>query len=97
MLRPVGEVGRDEGETLCRAVSAALGATGGGVLVDLRSTRHIHFRVAGALARIGRGQRRLGLVGPTPYVRQILRVAGALEGELPVYRTFREAAGDRTA
>ncbi len=97
MLRLMGEVGREEGEALSRELSEALGATVGEVLLDLRSTRHIHYRVAGVLAQIARDQGRVGLVGPTPYVRQILSLAGALEGDLPVYRTFREAAGDRAA
>lgn len=97
VLRLEGEVGRDAGEALSREVAEALRTTGGEVLLDLRPTRHIHYRVAGLLAQIARDQGRLGLVGPTPYVRQILRLAGALEGDLPEYRTFREARRDRAA
>ena len=97
VVRLVGEVGWDEGEALSRELCAALGTTGGEVLVDLRSTRHIHYRVAGLLADVARHGGRLGLVGPTPYVRQILRFAGATEGELPEYRTLREAVAARAA
>lgn len=100
VLRLGGEVGRDEGEALSRELSAALGAGGGDVLLDLRSTRHIHYRVAAVLAEVlrsARGGSRLGLVGPTPYVRQILRLAGAMESDLREYRSVREAVGDRAA
>jgi len=97
VVRLVGEVGRDEGDALTRELCRALGTTGGAVLVDLRSTRHIHYRVAGVLAELARSRGRVGLVGPSPYVRQILRSVGATEGELPEYRTLREAVGNRAA
>jgi len=97
VVRLEGEVGRDQGEALSRELRDALGATGGAVLVDLRSARHIHYRIAGLLAEIARTRGRVGLVGPSPYVRQILRLAGATEGDLPEYRTLREAVGARAA
>jgi anti-anti-sigma regulatory factor len=97
VVRLVGEVGREQGETLSRELCEALGTTHGAVLVDLRSTRHIHYRVAGLLAEFARTRGRVGLVGPSPYVRQILRSVGATEGDLPEYRTLREAMGGHAA
>lgn len=97
VVRLVGEVGREQGEALSRELGEALGTTGGAVLVDLRSTRHIHYRVATLLAQVARTQGRVSLVGPSPYIRQILRLVGATEGELPEYRTLREAVGARAA
>jgi len=97
VLRLMGDVGPDQGEVLSQELRKALGTTGGAVLVDLRSTRHIHYRVAGLLTQVARNQGRVGLVGPSPYVLQILRFAGATEGELPQYRTLREAVGARAA
>lgn len=100
VVRLGGDVGREQGEALSRELAAALRASGGEVLLDLRATRHIHYRVAAVVAELSRsagGGRRLGLVGPTPYVRQILRLAGALEDDLREYRSVREAVGARAA
>lgn len=91
VLRLVGELGAEQADPLAEALERALVATRGRVLLDLRATLHLHYRVADRLVRTALARGRLGLVGPTPYVRQILRLAGALEGELTEYEDLGQA------
>ncbi len=87
-----GELGPERQLDLERAVAGSRR-----VLLDLRRTRHIHYRVAARLLALSRGGRRVDLVGPNPYVRQILRFAGALDGDLREYTDLREALEDEAA
>jgi len=93
----LGVVGRDEADDVKQAVSEAVGSTDRRVLVDLRATLHLHYRVAGSLAEAARRRGRIGLVGPSSYVRQILRLAGVLEWEVPEYPDLEEALRDAAA
>jgi hypothetical protein len=97
VIRLVGEVGADSTELLGDALAVAFRSSERRVLLDLRPTVHLHYRVAGLLVRAALARRKLGVVGPTPYVRQILRFAGALEGEVPEYRRMDEALTDAAA
>ena len=97
VVRLVGEVGREQCDDLARELEQAFRLGAAEVLLDLRPTYHLHYRVAALVVETARTEGRLGFVGPTPYVRQILRVAGALESEFPEYRTFREAASGQAA
>ncbi len=92
-----GEVGSEQVENVKRAISEAFRSTDRRVLLDLRSTLHLHYRVAGSLAEAARASGRLGLVGPSAYVRQILCLAGVLEWEVPEYRDLEEALRDVAA
>lgn len=95
VVRLEGEVGADEAMQVEEALAEALLASADRVLVDLRSTVHLNYRVAGMLAEVARSRRRLRLVGATPYVRQILRLAGAEEGEGGSYDDIRQALAER--
>ena len=97
VLRLVGEVGHDRACDVQAALEKALRAAGGRVLLDLRATRHLHYRVARLLVETARARRGLCLVGPSPYVRQILRLVGTVEGEVPEYRNFGDALGAAAA
>ncbi len=97
VFRLVGELGAEQADPLGAALEKALGATGGRVLLDLRATLHLHYRVAHRLVRTALERGRLGLVGPTPYVRQILLLAGAMEGDLAEYEDLGEALQDIAA
>jgi len=87
-----GELGPERQTDLERAVAGCRR-----VLLDLRRTRHIHYRVAARLLALSREGLRVDVVGPNPYVRQILRFAGALEGDLREYADLREALEDEAA
>ncbi len=82
-LRLEGEVGRDRTEAVVRDLRQALQRCGGEVWLDLGPTRHLHYEVARILVQAASNERRLHLVGATPYVRQILRLVGGVEAELP--------------
>jgi len=97
VLRLLGELGPEHADGLGSALDAALLSTGGRVLLDLRATLHLHYRVADRLVRLARERPRLGLVGPTPYIRQILRLAGALDGDLTEYQDLGQALQDVAA
>lgn len=91
VLSLVGEVGREAAEGLSRALVEARGESRGRVVLDLRRAVHLHYRVATLLAAAAHDGSRLHLVGPTPYVRQILRLAGALEADAPEHGSLGEA------
>lgn len=97
MLALSGEVGRDQADDVSEAIRKAFRATDRRVLLDLRSTLHLHYRVAGSLAEAARRKGGLGLVGPSPYVRQILCLAGVLEWEVVEYQNLEEALRDAAA
>ncbi|MDF1555128.1 MAG: hypothetical protein P1P84_18810 [Deferrisomatales bacterium] len=82
-LRLEGEVGRDRTVVVMRDLRRALQSCGGEVWLDLGSTRHLHYEVARVLVQAASSERRLHLVGATPYVRQILQLVGGIEAELP--------------
>ncbi len=90
VLHLEGEVGREDAAGVERALGEALGSARGPVLLDLRRAAHLHYRVARLM--VGAVQSgRLRLVGPTPYVRQLLRLAGALEADTVEHRSLGEA------
>ncbi len=93
----VGELGAGAVKRVDEALSSAFRTSGGQVLLDLRPTTHLHYRIASNLVRAAHSRRRLGIVGPTPYVRQILVLAGAREDEIPEYRDLGEALEVRRA
>lgn len=93
ILSLVGEFGRDQEAALESALRQALGTTGGRVLLDLRGTVHLHYRLAGLLMGVAGVRGRLALVSPNPYVRQILRLAGSLEQEVDEFGSLDEAVG----
>ncbi len=97
VIRLVGEVGAESAAQVDRALSAAFRSCAGRVLLDLRPTVHLHYRIAAMLVRAALHRRALGFVGPTPYVRLILRLAGALEDEVREYRDLGEALQDAAA
>ena len=97
ILRLQGEVGRDQCSAVVRAVRRALAETCGEVWVDLDSTRHLHYEVARALVQAARDDRRLCLVGATPYVEQILRLAGGTEGDVWGWPAAERQLGDAVA
>jgi len=97
VVRLEGELGAAEASQVDTALGEALRSSGGRVLLDLRPTAHLHYRVAGLLAARARSRPRLGFVGPTPYVRQILRLVGALEGEVREYENMAQALADAVA
>jgi hypothetical protein len=77
-----GEVERDQCPVVVRGIRQALTDGLGEVWVDLGSARHLHFEVAQALVQAVHDDRRLRLVGATPYVAQILCLAGGIDGEV---------------
>jgi hypothetical protein len=81
-LRLEGEVGRERRGAVVRDVNLALRSCAGIVWLDLGTTRHLHYEVARALVQTASDERRLQMVGASPYVRQILRLVGGVEGEL---------------
>lgn len=85
-----GEVGRGEADEVAQALGEARRAARGRVLLDLRRATHLHYRVARLVADAAQ-EGRLYLVGPTPYVRQLLRLAGALESDTVEHRSLGEA------
>lgn len=97
VIRLVGEVGADSADQVGEALYAAFKSSDGRVLLDLRPTVHLHYRIAALLVGAALCRRRLCVVGPTPYVRQILRFAGALEEDVPEYRDLGEALEDSAA
>ncbi|MBI5442899.1 MAG: hypothetical protein HY900_17000 [Deltaproteobacteria bacterium] len=97
VIRLVGEVGAESAEQVGAELYAAFKSSDGRVLLDLRPTVHLHYRVAALLVGAALCRRRLGVVGPTPYIRQILRFAGALEEDVREYRDLGEALGDPAA
>lgn len=100
VVRLEGEVGAGEASQVETALAQALGAAPGRVLLDLRPTDHLHYRVAGRVARFLGARlwgRRLGIVGPTPYVRQILCLAGAIDADVTEYDDLAQALADGPA
>jgi anti-anti-sigma regulatory factor len=97
VVRLEGDLGAAEASRVETALGEALRSSGGRVLLDLRRLAHLHYRVAGILAARARSRRRLGFVGPTPYVRQILRLVGAVEGEVREYEDMAQALADAVA
>ncbi|MBI5018012.1 MAG: hypothetical protein HZB55_21300 [Deltaproteobacteria bacterium] len=97
VVRLEGDLGAAEAAEVETALGVALRSSGGRVLLDLRLTAHLHYRIAGLLAARARSRRRLGFVGPTPYVRLILRLVGALEGEVREYDDMAQALADAVA
>lgn len=97
VVRLEGDLGAAEAPQVEMALGEALRCSGGRVLLDFRPTAHLHYRVAGILAARARNWRRLAIVGPTPYVRQILRLVGAIEGEVREYDDMAQALADAVA
>jgi anti-anti-sigma regulatory factor len=93
----LGVVGRDDADKVEQTVSEAVRSTQRRVLVDLRATLHLHYRVAGSLAEAAQRRGRIGVVGPSSYVRQILRLAGVLGSDVPEYEDLEEALRDAAA
>ncbi len=94
VVRLEGELGPERAEDLERALDVPPGDR---VLLDLRSTCHLHHRLALRVVRMAQAGHPVGLVGPSPYIRQILRFAGALDGDLREYPDLREALEDEVA
>lgn len=94
-MRMVGVFGRERTGEVESALAAAFGSTSGRVLVDLTDAVHIHDGLASLLVTAARFGGRLDLVGPNPCVRQILRLAGALEED--VYDDWNLGEGVREA
>jgi len=80
-LRLEGEVGRDRGHAVAHDLRRALQSCAGEVWLDLGPTLHLHYEVARVLVQAAESERRLHLVGATPYVRQILRLVGGVDGD----------------
>lgn len=87
VVRIEGDVGLERARDFEEALRVAPGDR---LVVDLRKARHLHYRMASQLLLLAR-RRRVQLVGPSPYLRQILRFVGGADGDLPEFRTLREA------
>ncbi len=92
-----GEVGVEQLPGLDRVVGSAHRVAGRRVLIDLTATRHLHYRVAEMFVGHAADGRRVGVVGADPYVRQILLLAGARDGEPREYPSLGEALEDAAA
>jgi hypothetical protein len=96
-LRLEGEVGRERTGAVVRELRRALRGCAGDVWLDLGPTRHLHYDVARVLVQAACDERRLHLVGATPYVLQILRLVGGLEAERPERSLAAVSWGDAVA
>ncbi|GAB4262045.1 MAG: hypothetical protein Kow0092_12090 [Deferrisomatales bacterium] len=97
VVRLVGVLGREHTAPVESALAEAFRCTGGRVLVDLTRTVHLHYGLAILLVTAARCGGRLGLVGASAYVRQILQLAGAVEQGVDEYRDLGEAAREAAA
>ncbi|GAB6063444.1 STAS domain-containing protein [Deferrisoma palaeochoriense] len=87
VVRIEGELGLERAQDFRRVLREARGDR---IVVDLRKASHLHYRMATELLELAR-RRRVELVGPSPYLREILRFVGGADGVLPEFRTLREA------